>query len=150
MKGGIIMRYAINKNTFFIKTDEKNNTKIVEKGKIVNKKEDPLTIISDSCSYYRYSLAYRIDESKKIFKTNYKTPVIIDNEEKIIFFPIKSITSKENIWISYNNLITFIRKKHNTLLIFCDGTTITVSVNYGIISSQVSKCFMLEKKLKKC
>lgn len=144
------MRYAINKNTFFIKTDEKNNTKIVEKGKIVNKKEDPLTIISDSCSYYRYSLAYRIDESKKIFKTNYKTPVIIDNEEKIIFFPIKSITSKENIWISYNNLITFIRKKHNTLLIFCDGTTITVSVNYGIISSQVSKCFMLEKKLKKC
>lgn len=143
------MRYTINKNTYVIKNEDKNTTKIIEKGKVLTKKEDSATIISDSCSYYRYSLNYRVKESKKIFKSNYKNPIIIDNEDKIIFFPIKSITSKENIWISYNNLITFLRKKHNTILVFFDGSTLIVPVNYSIISSQVSKCFILDKMIEK-
>ena len=143
------MRYTINKNTYVIKSEDKNTTKIIEKGKSLNKKEDPATIISDSCSFYRFSLTYRIEESKKVFKCNYKNPIIIDNENKIIFFPIKSITSKENTWISYNNLVTFLRKKHNTILVFFDGSTIIVPVNYSIISSQVSKCFILDKIIEK-
>lgn len=143
------MRYTINKNTYVIKTEDKNTTKIIEMGKTLNKKEDPATIISDSCSYYRYSLNYRVEESKKIFKSNYKNPIIVDNENKIIFFPIKSITAKENTWVSYNNLVTFLRKKHNTILVFFDGSTIIVPVNYSIISSQVSKCFILDKMLEK-
>ena len=149
MKGGLGMRYTINKNTYVIKTEDKNTTKIIEMGKTLNKKENPATIISDSCSYYRYSLNYRVEESKKVFKSNYKNPIIIDNDNKIIFFPIKSITSKENTWISYNNLVTFLRKKHNTVLVFFDGSTIIVPVNYSIISSQVSKCFILDKMLEK-
>lgn len=143
------MRYAINKNTFVIKTEDKNNTKIIEKGKVLNRKEEPLTIINDSCSYYRHSLSYRLEESKKIFKGNYKSPIVIDDNDKIIFFPIKSITSKINIWISYNNLITFLRKKKNTILIFNDGSSIIVPTNYTIISSQISKCFILQKMLEK-
>ena len=143
------MRYAINKNTCVIKTEDKNNTKIIEKGKVLNRKEEPLTIINDSCSYYRYSLSYRLEESKNVFKGSYKSPIIIDEENKIIFFPIKSITSKINTWISYNNLITFIRKKQNTILIFNDGTSFIVPVNYSIISSQISKCFILEKLIER-
>jgi len=143
------MRYAINKNTFVIKTEDKNNTKVIEKGRVLNRKEEPLTIINDSCSYYRYSLSYRLEESKNVFKGSYKSPIIIDEENKIIFFPIKSITSKINTWISYNNLITFIRKKQNTILIFNDGTSFIVPVNYSIISSQISKCFILEKLIER-
>ncbi len=143
------MRYIINKNTYIIKTEDKSTTKIIEKGKTLNRKEDPATIISDSCSYYRYSLNFRVEESKKQFKSNYKNPIIVDNESKIIFFPIKSITAKDNTWISYNNLVTFLRKKHNTILVFFDGSTIIVPVNYSIISSQISKCFILEKNIEK-
>lgn len=143
------MRYAINKNTYLIKANEKNGTKIIEKGKEINSKEDIMTIINDSCSFYRFSLEYRLSESKKEFNKNYKLPIIIDNEQKIIFFPLKSITSKNNIWVSYNNITTFLRKKNNTLLIFNDGSSILVPVSYSIISSQVSKCFILEKKYEK-
>lgn len=143
------MRYAINKNTYLIKANEKNGTKIIEKGKEINSKEDIMTIINDSCSFYRFSLEYRLSESKKEFNKNYKLPIIIDNEQKIIFFPLKSITSKNNIWVSYNNITTFLRKKNNTLLIFNDGFSILVPVSYSIISSQVSKCFILEKKYEK-
>ena len=143
------MRYAINKNTYLIKANEKNGTKIIEKGKEINSKEDIMTIINDSCSFYRFSLEYRLSESKKEFNKNYKLPIIIDNEQKIIFFPLKYITSKNNIWVSYNNITTFLRKKNNTLLIFNDGSSILVPVSYSIISSQVSKCFILEKKYEK-
>lgn len=141
------MRYAINKNTFLIKASERSSTKILEKGKEIYSKVDALTIINDSCSFYRFSLNYRISESKKEFNKNYKLPLIIDNEQKIIFFPLKSITSKNNIWVSYNNLTTFIRKKDNTILIFNDGSSFIVPVSYSIISAQVSKCFILEKKI---
>ena len=140
------MRYIITKNTFLLKANEKNGTKIIERGKEKNSKESMLTIINDSCSYYRFSLEYRLYESKEEFKKNYKLPIIIDNVQKIIFFPLKSITSKDNIWVSYNNITTFLRKKNNTLLIFNDGSSIIVPVNYSIISSQISKCFILEKK----
>ena len=105
------MRYIITKNTFLLKANEKNGTKIIERGKEKNSKESMLTIINDSCSYYRFSLEYRLYESKEEFKKNYKLPIIIDNDQKIIFFPLKSITSKDNIWVSYNNITTFLRKK---------------------------------------
>ena len=40
---------------------------------------------------------------------------------------------------------TYFRKKNQTILVFTDGTSLIVPVNYSIISSQVSKCFILQK-----
>ena len=47
--------------------------------------------------------------TKRLININSKSPIIIEESRNIIFFPLKSIREKSNIWISYNNLEKYVK-----------------------------------------
>ena len=61
-------------------------------------------IVDNSCKFFGSSLSDRVNMTKRLINIKSKSPVIIEESRNIIFFPLKSIRDKCNIWISYNNL----------------------------------------------
>ena len=67
----------------------------------------------------------------------------------IIFFPLKSVRDKCNIWISFNNLEKYIKNDDKTIFIFKNGKEVIIDFSYYIIDNQVTRSLMLDYEVKK-
>ena len=86
--------------------------------------------------------------SKKLINKHYKMPVYLDQERKSLFFPTKSNSSNNCYWISYQNLVSFIKKGNGTILVFKDNIKFKIPVSYNIINNQFSRCLCMENMSK--
>ena len=135
--------YATNK-TLFIKSESDWRSRICEFDKTFSINQNHFSIIKDSCNNNRTSYENMIKVSEKLINKHYKMPVYLDEERKNLFFPTKSYSSSSCYWISYQNLVSFIKKGNGTILIFKDNIKFKVPVSYNIINNQFSRCLCME------
>ena len=86
--------------------------------------------------------------TKRLINIKSKSPIIIEESRNIIFFPLKSVREKCNIWISFNNLEKYMKQDDRTLLIFKNKKEIILDFSYYIIDNQVTRSLMLDYELK--
>ena len=110
---------------------------------------DSKKIIDNSCKFFGSSLNDRVNMTKRLININSKSPIIIEDSRNIIFFPLKSVREKCNIWISYNNLEKYIKSGDKTIFYFKDNKEIIMDFSYYIIDNQVTRSLMLDYELKK-
>ena len=110
---------------------------------------DSKKIIDNSCKFFGSSLSDRVNMTKRLINIKSKSPIIIEESRNIIFFPLKSIRDKCNIWISFNNLEKFIKSGTKTVFYFRDGKEVIIDFSYYIIDNQVTRSLMLDYELKK-
>ena len=68
---------------------------------------------------------------------------------RFIFFPLKSVRDKCNIWISFNNLEKYVKNGDRTAFVFKNNKRVVLDFSYYIIDNQVTRSLMLDYELKK-
>ena len=87
--------------------------------------------------------------TKRLINIRSKSPIIIEESRDIIFFPLKSIRDKCNIWISFNNLERYVKSDDKTIFYFKNKKEVTIDFSYYIIDNQVTRSLMLDYEVKK-
>jgi len=127
--------------------DEKTKVVTLDNEFIID--TDSKKIIDNSCKYFGSSLTDRVNMTKRLINIKSKSPIIIEESRDIIFFPLKSIRDKSNIWISFNNLVKYVKSDDKTIIYFKDNKEVTIDFSYYIIDNQVTRSLMLDYEIKK-
>ncbi len=114
---------------------------------IVN--ESSKDIVNNSCKYFGSSMAERIKTTNRLINISSKSPIVIEESRNIIFFPLKSTREKCNIWISFNNLLKYVKNDDKTVLYFKLNKEIDIKFSYYIIDNQVTRSLMLDYEINK-
>ena len=110
---------------------------------------DSKKIIDNSCKYFGSSLNDRVNMTKRLVNIKSKSPIVIEESRNIIFFPLKSVRDKCNIWISFNNLDKYVKNGDKTTFIFKNNKRVVIDFSYYIIDNQITRSLMLDYELKK-
>ena len=141
--------YEIDLSTLLLISIDDKSTKVVtlDDDFIIN--DSCKNIVNNSCKYFGSTLAERIKMTKRLTNISSKTPIIIEESRNIIFFPLKSTRDNYNIWISFNNLDTYVKDGKKTILNFKNGKKIIINFSYYIIDNQVTRSLILDYELNK-
>ena len=139
--------YILNNEVLCFTQDMEDEKKIliVEKNRRISIKMNCLKFLKNCCKMYGYT--YDIQRQFIIDKFNYyiKTPIIVSQYDKLIFFPTTSPTSKNCIWISYNNVDRYVKENNYTKIYFKGGKILSISASFTTIDSQITRCIKIEK-----
>ncbi len=144
------MNYEVNEKTLALVPIDDYQCQIVEEDQTYDIDKSSYKVIEHSCEYFGVSYRSRIEGSQKFIKSKYKTPIVIEESSRLVFFPISSIYKKDTLWISYNNIIDFYpckNKKRATVVRFRNGYNMEVPVSFYSFNNQYLKASRLSAVL---
>ena len=141
--------YEIDLSTIMLISLDDIKTKIITMDDEFVLDIDSKKIIDNSCKFFGSSLNDRVNMTKRLINIKSKSPIIIEESRDIIFFPLKSIREKCNIWISFNNLEKFVKSGDKTIFYFKGNKQVEIDFSYYIIDNQVTRSLMLDYEVKK-
>ena len=142
--------YEINADTLILIPIDNNKTKVIEIDDTFVVKCSTLSIIKKSCLFFGCSYEGRREAVKNLIGIDMKVPILIEESRNIIFFPTTSCIKRNSIWISYQNLLKYIKfNEFSTVLCFYNNRKIKVDVKYNLIDNQVIRCLKLDTILSK-
>ena len=137
------MKYEINDETLaLIKNGKK--TKVLEYADEYNIDETPYEVMEHSCSYFGSSLEGRLNGSKSILGSVYKVPIMVEETQKLIFFPTEAINSPNVAWISYKNIKNVEKYGKKSIIRFVNGYNLIINCPYFTLKNQIFRCNMLD------
>ncbi len=142
------MNYEINKDTLAILPGEKGS-KVMEIDNDYEVDFTPYEVMEHSCIYFGSSLDGRLNGTKSILGTIYKSPIMVEESKNIIFFPTKSPNLESNVWVSLNNIKDYERDKEGTKIEFKNNKQIIVDIPYLSFENQVLRATRLESIFRK-
>lgn len=136
--------YEINNNTIALifnnyKTIvfEKDNTFIIE--------NLPNNIIKKSCEFFGCSYKGRVEGTKFLTGITYKSPLVIEESNEIIFFPTSSPRLNNCSWIRNKYVLNYSKfEKNKCELMFINGKKIILNNSYESIDNQILRSSRLE------
>lgn len=140
--------YEINKGTYMIVSDGKIS-KVYDEDGIYDVELSTVKLLDDNCKNYGSTLKGRKEGTEALTGIKYKTPIIISELNKIIFFPTASSRSNDCNWISVNNIKDYYKNGKKTIIVFSNGLEYEIDTSYYVIENQVLKSALLESKLYK-
>ena len=111
------MNYEITFDTQLLLPIDKNNTKIIETDNEYLINDSSLKVLEHSCEYFGSSYEGRKEGTKKLLGITHKSPIIIEESRKIIFFPTTSPDNYNCIWINLEKIDKYfkIEKKKSAI-----------------------------------
>ena len=146
------MNYEINYDTQLIIPIGKNSSKIIEQEDEYFIKNNTLSILEHSCEYFGSSFEGRKEGTKNLLGITHKSPIIIEESRKIIFFPTTSPEKDDCVWINLDKIEKYYKKdsKKSTIL-FKNGDTVDINISIGSLSNQILRAtrlkFILEERI---
>lgn len=105
--------------------------------------------MEENCEYYGSTYEGRVKSAKKILNFSYKIPVLVEETEKIIFFPTKSTTDNSCCWIN-SNLVTERKKSGKNIKVqFKNGKEEEFDISKLSFENQLLRANMLNSMLSK-
>ena len=132
------MKYEVNDETLAVLPFHDGKTRIIETDDEYVVNDTPYEVMEHSCTYFGSSFEGRMLGSKDILGSIYKAPVIVEETQKLIFFPTESITSENVGWLSYKNIKNVEKYNKQSKIIFNNGFSIVVDCPYFSIKNQVN------------
>ena len=103
----------------------------------------------NSCKYYGSTMEGRQKGATALTGINYKVPIIVSEENNVIFFPTTSPRLKECSWISLNNINKYYLKEDKIILEFLNKEKLELSISENILKNQILRAALLESAIKK-
>lgn len=124
-------------------------SKIIERNRNYEVMESSLIVIEESCEHYGSSYKSRIRTTINAIGCKYKSPIIIDEYRRIIFFPLTSPTRGNTIWVNYNNIIKYepSKRRNHTLIRFISGIKLEFNISYYSFNQQYLKSSKLNSAM---
>ena len=138
------MKYEINDETLAILPFEDGHSKVIESRDEYVINDSPYEVMEHSCKYFGSSFQGRLLGSKDILGSVYKSPIIVEESQKLIFFPTEALSSENVSWLSYNNIRNIEKYNKQTRIIFKNGESIVVDCPYFSVKNQIFRCNMLD------
>lgn len=149
------MDYEINKDTLAIMPITEEECKVLESDNEYDVSMPTLSVIERSCEYFGSTYEGRYVGTKNISGITHKSPIIIEDTNKIIFFPTTSPNRADCIWISLNNILTYEKglKKGTSRIIFKNGNILDLNISIGSLNNQIMRSsrlkYLLEERQEK-
>ena len=141
--------YEIDLSTVMLIGIDESKTKVVTLDDEFIIDIDSKKIMDNSCKFFGSSLSDRVNMTKRLVGIKSKSPIIVEDSRNIIFFPLKSVRDKCNIWISFNNLEKYVKNGDKTAFVFKNNKRVVIDFSYYIIDNQVTRSLMLDYEVKK-
>lgn len=141
--------YEINNETNALISIGEKKTKVIENDKIFTINESVMKIIEHSCSFFGSSYLGRHEGTKKLIGVSHKSPIIIEESNKIIYFPTTSPRLYNCSWLSLRHIKNYQRNNNNTLINFENGQQIEIDISFGSFDNQYLRATKLESILRK-
>ena len=148
------MNYEITYDTEMIIPLSENKSKIIEIDDEYVIEKNTLKILEHSCEYFGSSLEGRKEGTKKILGITHKSPIIVEESRKIIFFPTNSPERKDCAWINLEKIDKYYKvDKKTSSIVFKCGKVVNLNVSYGSLTNQILRAtrlkFILEDRINK-
>ena len=149
------MDYEINKDTLAIIPKSEEKCKVLENDIEYDISLSTLNVIEHSCEYFGSTYEGRYIGTKNISGITHKSPIIIEDTNKIIFFPTTSPNRPDCIWISLNNILTYEKgkEKGTSKIRFKNGNVIELNISIGSLNNQIMRSsrlkYLLEERQEK-
>ena len=139
--------YEINKNTVALINVGINKTQVVEDDNIFYINSSANKIMEKSCEYFGSSLSGRQRGTISLTGISHKSPIVVEEESMLIFFPTSSPRLNNCSWISTKNIKNYYKNKDIVIIEYESGQKIKLNISYGIIDNQILRSALLEKNL---
>lgn len=144
-----MISYEINVNTYaLLPIDDKKTIAIEKDGNIVVLK-NATQIIKESCENFGSSYDGRYNGTKKLLGVSYKSPIIIEETKKIIYFPTTSPRLNTCAWINLNSIKNYDYKNEKVKVYFFNNKIIDLDISFQSFDRQVLRASRLELILQK-
>ncbi len=143
---GGFMGYIINKDTYFLMKNG-DNWEIIEKTKKLVNRDNILNILNESCFYYGSSYFGRKKATKYLLGISSKAPIILNEKENLLLFPIFSLRSDKGLWFIYHNIVSYKKVNNYVEVTFLNGETYLFLLSFTIFKNQYLKCGNLLAKI---
>lgn len=148
------MDYEINYDTQVLIPINENKSKIIEQEEEYIIEFSVQKVLEHSCEYFGSSYEGRKDGTKKMLGITHKSPIIIEETRKLIFFPTTSPERDDCIWINLEKIDKYYKINNNKSAIqFKNGNIIETNISYGSLSNQVLRAtrlkFVLDERTSK-
>lgn len=139
------MNYEINSNTLLILPTDNGKSKAIEKKNEYVVEESTFNVIEHSCEYFGSSYEGRHIGTKKLIKAKYKTPIVIEESQNLIFFPTMSPESADCMWVSLKNIRNYRNSENKaySIIDFNNGDSIEVNISFGSLQNQILRATRL-------
>ena len=146
------MEYEINYDTQIIMPVGDNSSKIIESDEEYFVKRSVQNIMEHSCEYFGSSFEGRKEGTKKLLGITHKSPIIIEETRKIIFFPTTSPDNWNCMWINLEKIDKYYKIDNKTSeILFKNGDKVKLNVSIGSLSNQILRAtrlkYILEERI---
>lgn len=144
-------QYIINEETLAIVSAGEDCTQVYENNQIIHVNKNVNDIMEESCLYFGSTLDGRKKATERLIGVNYKAPVIVEEANEIIFFPIFSQRyHRINSWIALSHIRSYYKDEipRQSVIEFQNGLTMPFSVGYNSLDSQILRATRLESALR--
>ena len=105
-----------------------------------------------SCEYFGSSYEGRKEGTKKLLGITHKSPIIIEESRKIIFFPTSSPENQDCIWINLEKIDKYYKVDHKKSVIkFKNGELMEFDISIGSLTNQILRAtrlkYVLEERI---
>ncbi len=148
------MNYEITYDTQIILPIDENSSKIIENDSEYVVNNSTLNILEHSCEYFGSSYEGRKEGTKKLLGITHKSPIIVEESRKIIFFPTSSPENNNCIWINLEKIEKYYKiNPKKSAILFKNGDVIEFDVSYGSLTNQILRAtrlkYILEERMTK-
>ena len=147
------MNYEINFDTQLLSPIDDKKTKVIESDSEYVVDENINHIMEHSCEYFGSSYEGRREGTKKLLGITHKSPIIVEESRKIIFFPTTSTDNKKCMWINLEKVDKYYRLDNKMSAIkLKNGNIINLDISYGSLTNQILRAsrlkYVLEERIK--
>jgi len=140
--------YEINSKTLAIIPINRYQSKVIEETESYLINKNSTSIIDHSCKYFGSSYLGRHEGTKSMIGINYKTPILVEESNNIIFFPTCSSRLDNCYWISLKNIKNYTKFKEFSKVIFKNGYELELDISYGSLENQILRSTLLESVIR--
>ena len=146
------MEYEITYDTQVILPISNEKSKIIEEQDEYYIDNKPLSILEHSCEYFGSSYEGRKEGTKKLLGITHKSPVIVEETRKIIFFPTISPESDNCSWINLDKIEKYYKINHKkSAVVFKNGDIQEFDISIGSLTNQILRAtrlkYVLEERI---
>lgn len=146
------MDYEITFDTQVILPVENNSSRIIENNESYVINVPPMQVLEHSCEYFGSSFNGRKEGTKKLLGITHKSPIIVEESRKIIFFPTTSPDRIDCVWINLEKVNKYYKSSYKKSIIeFKNGDIIEFDVSIGSLTNQIMRAsrlkYILEERI---
>ena len=148
------MNYEITYDTQVIIPLKNNKSRVIENKDEYIIDNSVINIMEHSCEYFGSSFEGRKEGTKKLLGITHKSPIIVEESRKIIFFPTTSPDKEDCIWINLEKIEKYFETgKKQSAIQFKNGEILNFDISYGSLSNQILRAtrlkYVLEERINK-